>query len=104
MQTCALCNAASPDQATHCSHCNADLSEHSLTSVALKNMKASPRVTAIRISAAQDACPHCHEFVSTYPKGEVPRLPHAGCSHEHGCRCFYEPVINEAALISKVVS
>jgi len=104
MQTCSLCNAISPDEATHCTHCQADLREFSSRAVALKQMQANPRVTAIRISVADDACPYCYESLRTYPKDAVPILPHTGCSHENGCRCFYEPVINEAAIISKVVS
>lgn len=104
MQTCSLCNAISPDDATLCSHCQADLSEHSTRAVALKRMQANPRVTAIRVTVSYDACPHCYELLRTYPKDEAPPLPHRGCSHENGCRCFYEPVINEAAIISKVVS
>jgi hypothetical protein len=104
MQTCSLCNAISPDQARHCVHCQADLSEHSATAAALKRMQANPRVTAVRISVAHDACPYCYELLCTYPKDQAPPLPHQGCSHENGCRCFYEPIINEAALISKLVS
>jgi hypothetical protein len=28
-----------------------------------------------------------------FPKDEVPALPVRGCSHAHGCRCFYEPAL-----------
>lgn len=104
MQTCSLCNATSPDQATHCPNCQADLREFSTRAAALKQMQANPRVTAIRVSVADDACSYCYESLRTYPKDAVPLLPHPGCSHENGCRCFYEPVINEAAIISQVTS
>ncbi|MCX7609528.1 MAG: hypothetical protein N2049_09965 [Anaerolineales bacterium] len=103
MQTCSKCNAISPDMATHCVQCQADLREFSLTAVSLKRMQANPRVKAVRISVADDACPYCYELLRTYPKDAVPPLPHLGCSHEHGCRCFYEPVLSEAAVIGKVV-
>jgi len=102
MQTCSKCNASSPDQAARCIHCDADLREYSTTAVALTRFRANPRVRAVRVTVAQDACPHCYELLKTYPKDEVPSLPHLGCSHENGCRCFYEPVLSETAIISKV--
>lgn len=104
MQTCSKCNATSPDNALTCRNCNADLAEFSLTSVALKRMQANPRIKSIRISVANDACPHCYELLKTYPKNEAPRLPHNGCSNENGCRCFYEPVLQETAIVGKVVT
>ena len=70
---------------------------------ALKNLRANPRVKSIRVTVANDACPHCYELLKTYAKGEVPPLPHLGCSHENGCRCFYEPVLEETAIVGKVV-
>ena len=103
MQTCSKCNATSADKALNCSNCNADLSEFSATVVSLRRLRANPRVTAVRVSVADDACPHCYELLKTYPKDKVPRLPHEGCSHEHGCRCFYEPVVSETAIVGKVV-
>jgi hypothetical protein len=102
MQTCSKCNATSPDDALTCVSCNANLSEFSATSVALKRMQANPRIRAIRVSVADDACPHCYELLKTYAKNEVPHLPHLGCSHENGCRCFYEPVLEETAIVGKV--
>ncbi len=102
MQTCSRCNASSPDQARKCVNCDADLKEFSLTNVALKKMQANPRVRAIRVSVAHDACPYCYELLKTYPKGKVPALPHEGCSHEEGCRCFYEPVLEDTAIVGKV--
>lgn len=103
MQTCSKCNATSPDHAAACVHCNADLAQYSTTAMALERMQANPRVKAIRLTVADDACPYCYELLKTYPKDAVPRLPHEGCSHEHGCRCFYEPVLEETAIVGKVV-
>ena len=95
MQTCSRCNAISPDTATSCSSCQANLMEYSTAIVALKNLVANPRISAIRINAAGDACPLCAESRGTFQKDFVPRLPHEGCSHTHGCRCTYEPVLAE---------
>jgi hypothetical protein len=95
MQTCSQCNASSPDTALACSYCNADLREYSASAVALKKLKANPRVSKIRINVSGDACPHCFESRGTFDKGMVPALPHQGCSHEHGCRCTVEPVLTE---------
>jgi hypothetical protein len=103
MQTCSKCNAANPDDAAICGNCQADLTLFSATTVALKRMQENPRVSSIRVTVAYDACPHCYELMKTYPKDQVPHLPHVGCSHENGCRCFYEPILEEAALIGKVV-
>jgi hypothetical protein len=103
MQTCSKCNASSPDNALTCVNCNANLSEFSATVVALKHMQENPRVKAVRVTVADDACPYCYELLKTYPKDKVPRLPHESCSHENGCRCFYEPVLEETAIVGKVV-
>ena len=103
MQTCSICNASSPDDALTCGNCSADLGEFSTTKVALKRMQKNSRVRSIRVTVAHDACPHCYELLKTYPKDKVPQLPHQGCSHENGCRCFYEPVLEETAIVGKVV-
>lgn len=95
MQTCSRCNSISPDTALVCSSCQADLFELSTTAVALKNLIANPRVNAVRINAAGDSCPLCGELRGTFLKDKVPHLPHEGCSHVHGCRCIYEPVLND---------
>jgi len=104
MQTCSRCNASSPDDAKNCVNCQADLREFSTTAVALKRWQDNPRVRAIRVTVADDACPHCYQLLNTYPKDKVPPLPHLGCSHANGCRCFYEPVLEDTAVIGKVVS
>lgn len=94
MQTCSVCYTQSPDTALVCRSCQADLKEYSLTAVTLKRLKANPRVNAIRISIAGDACPACAQIQGLYTKDQVPPLPHEGCSHGLGCRCFYDPVLN----------
>jgi hypothetical protein len=104
MQTCSNCNASSPDDASNCTHCGALLSEYSSTSVALKRMQENPRVRSIRISVSGDACPYCYEKMKTYPKNKVPKLPHEGCSTGTGCRCYYEPVLEDSAIVGKVES
>jgi hypothetical protein len=95
MQTCSICNALSPDSAVLCTKCQADLRENSITAVALKKFKANPRVEAIIVSVAEDACPACQQLQGSYPKDQAPTLPIEGCSHTLGCRCFYQPVLTE---------
>jgi hypothetical protein len=95
VRTCTLCNTQSPDSATHCDKCGADLSQHSATAVALKKLRANPRVSRIRLIVAEDACPACREAEGDYPIDQLPELPINGCSHAHGCRCFYEPFLTE---------
>lgn len=95
MQTCSLCNSLSLDQYTYCQNCQADLSESSTTALALKRFQANPRVTAIKIVTNDAACSYCYEQLGTFSKDRVPRLPHTGCSHTNGCRCFYVPVLND---------
>lgn len=95
MQTCSRCNASSPDQVTECQNCKADLGQFSTNAVTLKKFQANLRVTSIRINAAGDACPLCSESRGVFEKLAVPKLPHEGCSHERGCRCAYEPILNE---------
>ena len=94
MQTCSRCYTQSSDNAIFCTNCQSDLREFSNTAVALKEMLENPRVRNIRISVYQDACPECHSHQGTYPKESAPRLPHTGCSHGNGCRCFYEPFLD----------
>jgi hypothetical protein len=79
------------------------MEEFSTTAVALKHLQENPRVKAVRVTVADDACPYCYELLKTYPKDKVPRLPHESCSHENGCRCFYEPVLEDTAIVGKVV-
>jgi len=95
VQTCSRCNANSPDTATNCVNCKTDLREFSTRAVALKNFRSNARVTSVRINVSDDACPLCYESRGTFAKEVVPVLPHEGCSHNHGCRCTYEPVLGE---------
>ena len=92
MQTCSLCHASSPDTATHCVQCGADLRTFSVRAVVLNRYLANPRVKAVRVVVAADACPACLTMAGTYTKDAVPRLPVEGCSHEGGCHCTYEPL------------
>lgn len=103
MQTCSLCNASSPDTTVACVNCRANLRDFSTNAVSLHNMRQNPHVKAIRISIAHDACPYCYELMQTYPKDQVPQIPHQGCSHPNGCRCVYEPVLAQTAIVGKVV-
>jgi len=95
VQTCSRCNASSSDLALECVNCHADLSQLSVNALALKQYQQNSRVSLIRINVAGDACPLCYESRGTFEKNAVPRLPHEGCSHSRGCRCTYEPVLNE---------
>jgi hypothetical protein len=95
VQTCSKCFTQSPDSTDLCPNCQADLQQFSTTAVALKQLQANPRVRLVRINTAEDDCPACDALHGTYAKEEAPHLPHPGCSHEHGCRCFYEPVLDE---------
>lgn len=94
MQTCSRCFTQSPDNALFCVSCQSDLKEFSTAAIALKEFQGNPRVKNIRISVYQDACPECHSHQGTFDKNNVPRLPHSGCSHSNGCRCFYEPFLD----------
>ncbi len=95
MQTCSRCNAQSPDTASACSNCGADLSVYSTSAVTLKNFQDNPRVKNVRIIVADDACPVCKEIEGTYAKDQAPVLPVPGCSDPLGCHCFYEPMLTE---------
>ena len=95
MQICSRCHAQSPNSATRCVSCQADLAQYSTTAQALQRFQNNPRVTAVRISVSNDACPACQQAQGTYPKDQTPRLPIEGCSNGQGCRCFYDPILNE---------
>ena len=92
MQTCSQCHALSPDTATHCVQCGADLRKFSTRAIMLSRYVANSRVKAVRIVVAADACPACLATAGTYAKDVVPRLPVEGCSCDRGCRCTYEPM------------
>jgi hypothetical protein len=94
VQTCSKCHAQSPDSAAQCTHCGVDLSEWSETAVALKKLQDNSRVIYVRISVSNDSCPACRKAEGAYTKEDAPKLPIEGCSHELGCRCFYQPVLD----------
>lgn len=50
--------------------------------------------TKVRILISHDACPYCKAMEGSYAFDAVPELPHEGCSHVGGCRCFYAPVLD----------
>ncbi len=95
MQTCSRCQAQSVDSALFCSNCQADLRQFSVTAVSLKKMQDNSRVKMVRVSVAADACPACQQAMGVYKKDQAPALPVAGCSHPNGCRCFYDPILDE---------
>lgn len=95
MQTCSRCQTIAPDNAPNCPNCGADLKEFSASAVALKEFQQNPRVYAVHVATSEDACPACDAIQGTYPKDQVPALPVEGCSHPHGCRCFYQPMLSE---------
>lgn len=95
MRTCAKCHAQMPDEATECENCHADLNEWSTTAVALKKHINNPRVKYILLMVDDDCCPACRVAKGAYTKDNVPVLPVEGCSHPLGCRCFYQPFLEE---------
>ena len=95
MQTCSRCNSPSPDSALACPTCGASLKESSTTAVALRKFQENPRVNAVNVIVHADACPACQAIQGTFPKDRVPNIPVEGCSHEHGCPCFYQPLLEE---------
>lgn len=95
MQTCSKCHALTEDEAHHCVQCGADLRQWSETAVSLKRMQENPRVIYVRVTVSHNCCPACMQAEGAYAKDSVPSLPIQGCSHEHGCRCSYQPVLEE---------
>ena len=95
MQTCSNCNIQSPDTIIYCPGCHADLRNSSMTAVAYQKFKQNSRISSIRVSVSKDACPVCQQMQGNYSKDNLPQLPTPGCSHENGCRCYYDPVLNE---------
>lgn len=95
MQTCSRCNSQTNDSAATCPKCGADMKEFSITAVTLRKFQENPRVTAVNLIVHEDACPACQEIQGTFPKDRVPKLPVEGCSHQDGCRCFYQPLLDE---------
>ena len=63
--------------------------------MALKRIQSNSRVQNVIIANSRDACPACQKMQGTFYKQNAPALPVEGCSHALGCRCFYEPVLEE---------
>jgi hypothetical protein len=95
VQTCSICHTQAPDTALSCGNCQNDLRQYSVSAMALKKLQENERVQYIRLAVASDCCPACRIAERTYKKNETPSLPVPGCSHHLGCRCFYQPVLNE---------
>lgn len=95
MQTCSQCHTQVSDDAIQCPGCGALLTVSSEQASALKKYIDNPRVQVIRLAVSADCCPACRKLEGTYKKDNVPLLPVKGCSHENGCRCFYEPILTE---------
>ena len=95
MQTCTNCHQQSADSAANCVSCGFELAEYSQTAVALRRIQYNPRISNVIVAVADDACSACKDAQATYAKGDAPPLPVEGCSHKYGCRCFYEPVMEE---------
>jgi hypothetical protein len=95
VQTCSQCHTQSPDNAGQCVNCQADLHQFSETAVALKRIRGNPRISYLRVAVNHDCCPACRQAEGAYAKEKAPKLPVEGCSHPLGCRCFYQPVLDE---------
>jgi hypothetical protein len=95
VQICSKCNHQWPDSTILCENCQADLREDSVRAAALKRLQGNPRVNHVILQVADNACPVCYQMQGAYPKDNAPRLPIEGCSHAHGCRCFYQPELND---------
>jgi hypothetical protein len=67
--------------------------KHAEQQAALARIR-SGLATKARILVNHDACPVCKALEGAYEFDEVPELPHEGCSHPGGCRCFYAPVLD----------
>lgn len=95
MQTCSRCHASAPDSTIICPSCQANLQEFAETAVALRRFQENPRVNMVHLATSDDSCPACQAVQGTYSKEKVPTLPVEGCSHPNGCRCFYQPLLEE---------
>jgi hypothetical protein len=95
MPTCAVCNSLVPDNASRGPPGGAARGRPTTLASALARLQANPRVTMVRVSVADDCCPSCAAVQGAYPKEKVPLLPQGACSAPNGCRCYYEPVLND---------
>jgi hypothetical protein len=94
VQICTKCNSESADTAEKCAKCGANLAEFSATAVALRSFQENDRVNKVVVITHPDCCPACQEHQGIYLKDRAPKLPVEGCSHENGCRCFYQPMLD----------
>jgi hypothetical protein len=54
------------------------------------------QIAAIRIESGPGSCEACRLACGDYHPLRVPRLPHASCTHELGCRCSYRPIASRS--------
>jgi RNA polymerase subunit RPABC4/transcription elongation factor Spt4 len=95
VQICSKCQAQIPDTSDYCQNCFANLSEWSENRVSLRKMQENPRVSYVRLMVSDDACPVCQQMEGSFSKDTPPILPIPGCSHTLGCRCSYQPILEE---------
>ena len=95
MQTCTVCRTVNEDLIKQCTNCQANLEVDSVRAQALSQILKSPRARMVQIVSWHDCCPTCRKVQGTHPRNNLPSLPVAGCSGEHGCRCQYEPFVIE---------
>jgi len=95
LQICSVCNVQVVDDLETCPNCYSNLAEYSTLTITLSQLKENPRVKSMRIAVSGDACPTCQQAQGIYSKDNVPDLPIEGCSHKNGCRCYYQPDLEE---------
>ena len=95
MQICSKCQTQLIDTEEFCTNCGADQKNWSNRSLSLKKLQNNSRVSYIRVAVSYDCCPACRQVEGAYAKESIPHLPTEGCSHSLGCRCYYQPVLEE---------
>jgi RNA polymerase subunit RPABC4/transcription elongation factor Spt4 len=95
VQICSRCQTQMPDSVEQCQGCGADLHEWSNSAIALKRLQENSRISYVRIAVSSDCCPACRQAEGAYAKDSAPKLPIEGCSHGLGCRCFYQPYLED---------
>jgi len=91
--TCPRCGRPIHLPTGDCPYCGAhlDLTPEDV----LRILQANPAVKYVRVIVHGDACAACRYVEGTYPKDQAPTLPVPDCSHPQGCRCTYEPLLED---------
>ncbi len=91
--TCPRCGKAIHIPTGDCPYCgfHLDLTPQDV----LRILQSNPAVRYVRVVVSDDACAACRFVEGTYPKEEAPELPVPDCSHPLGCRCTYEPLLED---------